>query len=552
MNHGSPQDPRPTAVAHRVVGRFALYDAIASGGMATVHFGRMIGAVGFSKTVAIKRLHPHLATNPEFVRMLADEARLAARVQHPNVVATLDVVLAGEEVLIVLEYVHGESLWHLLTASVKRGLRVPPNVLSSILINTLHGLHAAHEACDEHGAALGLVHRDVSPQNILVGTDGIARVLDFGVAKATGRLQSTHDGQLKGKLAYMAPEQVQGRDVDRRTDVYAAAVVLWGGLVGRRLVEGQSEGEVIAKVVQGGFPAPSVFAAGLSRELDAVVTRGLAADPAQRFQSAREMAVALDAVCPPASAFDVAEWVKSVAAEALALRTARVREMESRSDVRVSQQPDGPPRVVQSGYDPTQSGVVAGTMTRTFDAPGPFPIAPPAKLPVHPIVQGQPPSPQPSGPMPQPSGPMRMPMPMQARPPSGPAPVAAPPRAPESAARLVVTAVVTILVTTILVVAGYYAYTTRAVARHAAPPPPTAPATTTPPVADPTIATAPAPPATSAPPAAVTPAPATATGAVAPRGNAKGRTGGGKPKPNCDSPFYVDSEGIKQIRPECM
>jgi eukaryotic-like serine/threonine-protein kinase len=537
VNHGTPQDPRPTAVAHRVVGRFALYDAIASGGMATVHFGRMIGAVGFNKTVAIKRLHPHLAANPEFVRMLADEARLAARVQHPNVVATLDVVLADEEVLIVLEYVHGESLWHLLTASAKLGLRVPPNVVSSIMLNALHGLHAAHEACDEHGAALDLVHRDVSPQNILVGIDGIARVLDFGVAKAAGRLQSTHDGQLKGKLAYMAPEQVQGRAVDRRTDVYAAAVVLWGALVGRRLVEGQSEAEVIAKVMQGGFPPPGAVAPGLSRQLDAVVMRGLAPNPAERFFSARDMAVALEAACPPASPFDVAEWVKSIAAEALALRTARVREMESRSDVRVSQQPDGP-RVVQSGYDPTQSGVVAGS-TRTFNAPAPFPVAMPA--------------PAASVPMPRQAA---LPMP----PPSGASVgLAAPAPPPDPGTRLIVTAVVTVLLTTCLVVAGYYVYMRRAVARHdaAVAPTTTATATTPPPAADPAIATAPpAQPSPVASPLAPSPAPAAnnpaapTTGAATPRGTAKGRSG--KPKANCDSPFYVDSEGIKQIRPECM
>lgn len=154
MSHGHPSHPAPPArpgPTHRVVGRFALYDVIASGGMATVHFGRMMGAVGFSKTVAIKRLHPHLAQNPEFVRMLVDEARLAARVQHPNVVATLDVVLADGEVLIVLDYVHGESMWHLLSASAKRGLRVPPSIVSAVVINALHGLHAAHEAKNERG-----------------------------------------------------------------------------------------------------------------------------------------------------------------------------------------------------------------------------------------------------------------------------------------------------------------------------------------------------------------------------------------------------------------
>src|SRR5262249_20973889 len=150
---------------------------------------------------------------------------------------------------------------------------------------------------------------------------------DFGVAKAGGRLQSTHGGQLKGKLAYMAPEQVNGQDVDRRTDVYATAAMLWGSLTGQRLVQGNHEGELIARVLQGAFSPPSSVVPGIHQELDAVVMRGLAYQPSDRFQSAREMALALEAACPPASPFEVAEWVKAMGAEALALRSARVREM---------------------------------------------------------------------------------------------------------------------------------------------------------------------------------------------------------------------------------
>jgi len=201
----------PSEKAVRVVGRYALYAEIAAGGMATVHFGRLLGPVGFSRTVAIKRLHPQFAKDPEFVSMFLDEARLAARIRHPNVVPTLDVVATQGELFLVMDYVQGESLSRLIRAARERGHRIPPRIVSSILTGALHGLHAAHEAKNERGEPLNIVHRDISPQNVLVGSDGVPRVLDFGVAKAAGRVQTTREGQLKGKLAYMAPEQIGGQ-----------------------------------------------------------------------------------------------------------------------------------------------------------------------------------------------------------------------------------------------------------------------------------------------------------------------------------------------------
>src|ERR1700733_10414333 len=213
--------------APRVVGRYVLYGAIASGGMATVHFGRLVGPAGFARPVAIKRLHAQFARDPEFVKMFMDEARLAARVSHPNVVQTLDLVEATDEVFLVMDYVRGLALASLARTVRATGARIPPNIAIGILVGVLEGLHAAHEAKDDMGERLDLVHRDVSPQNVLVGTDGVASLLDFGVAKASGRAQSTRDGQVKGKVAYMVPEQVQGQPLTRRTDIFAASVVLW-------------------------------------------------------------------------------------------------------------------------------------------------------------------------------------------------------------------------------------------------------------------------------------------------------------------------------------
>jgi serine/threonine-protein kinase len=198
------------------------------------------------------------------------------------------------------------------------------------MVGALHGLHAAHEAKSDHGEPLGIVHRDVSPHNILVGTDGVARVLDFGVAKAVGRLQTTREGQLKGKLAYMAPEQVRG-EVSRRTDVYAAAVVLWEALAGKRLFAGENEAQVIDRVIRGCDVPPSQHTPGLRRSLDLVTMRGLRVDPAERFETARDMARALEDAIPLATASRIGDWVEAMAKETLEERSARIAGIESDS-----------------------------------------------------------------------------------------------------------------------------------------------------------------------------------------------------------------------------
>jgi serine/threonine-protein kinase len=313
------------------VGRYLVFAEIAAGGMATVHLGRLIGSAGFARTVAIKRLHPTFAKDPDFVSMFTDEARLAARIRHPNVAATLDVVSADGELFLVMEYIDGESLFQLLRRLAKRKEVVPVPIAVATAIGALHGLHAAHEATTEQGEPLEVVHRDVSPQNIIVGTDGVARVLDFGVAKAVGRLQTTREGEVKGKCAYMAPEQLAGQGVDRRVDVYAASVVLWETLTGHRLFVGDSTAEVVGQVLGAVVEAPSRYAQGIPHALDAVVMRGLCRDPALRFATALEMARALERAIPLPTPRDIGEWVVRVAAEALELRHARVQEMERAS-----------------------------------------------------------------------------------------------------------------------------------------------------------------------------------------------------------------------------
>ena len=307
---------------------YAMHGAIAAGGMATVHVGRLLGPKGFARRVAIKRLHPQLAANDDIASMFAAEARLSARVVHANVVPVLDVVSADGELLLVMEYVHGESLSRLLSNARKVGTPVPIPIVVTVLADVLHGLHAAHEATGEDGAPLRLIHRDVSPQNILVGADGVTRVVDFGIAKAVGQGTITRDGPLRGKIPYMAPEQLLRRAIDRRVDVYAAGVVLWEALAGRRLFEGDDEPTLFGKVLEEPVLPPSRYNEAVSGELDGITARAINRDPDQRFPDARTMALALEASVTRAPSSAVADWVTTGAAASLAERQAKIDAME--------------------------------------------------------------------------------------------------------------------------------------------------------------------------------------------------------------------------------
>lgn len=321
--------PKPA----RTIGRYAIFAEIASGGMASVHIGRLMGPVGFSRTVAIKRLHPQFARDPEFVTMFLDEARLAARIRHPNVASTLDVVATQGELFLVMEYIQGESLAQLLKITNEAGKTVPHDIVRTIMSGVLHGLHAAHEANSERGEPLGIVHRDVSPQNILVGTDGIARLLDFGIAKAASRAHVTRDRHIKGKLSYMAPEQIQNTEIDRRVDVYAAAVVTWEMLTGKRLFLAESESGTLARVLTTSVVPPSAESRTVSFKLDQVVLRGLKRAREGRYATAREMALALESSGRLATASAVGEWVEQTAHAALAARAADIAAVEQIEEV---------------------------------------------------------------------------------------------------------------------------------------------------------------------------------------------------------------------------
>lgn len=308
------------------LGSHQLLVALASGGMATLYVARKLGAAGFERLVAIKRVHPHLLVDAEFREMFRDEARVCSVIRHPNVVSLLDVVDAEGELFLVLDYVESLSLSELLRAARERGRALPPAVVARVVADTLAGLHAAHEAVDLRGQHLEVVHRDVSPQNILVGVDGTSRLIDFGIARAASRMTVTDSGVLKGKLRYMSPEQVLRKPLDRRADIFAAGVVLFEALTGRRLVAGEDEGDMALALLLGGFEAPSAFVAGLAPDVDALVAKALARERDERFAHASELQEALERAIPPASPREVGRIVEELGADLLGARRKALRD----------------------------------------------------------------------------------------------------------------------------------------------------------------------------------------------------------------------------------
>jgi serine/threonine-protein kinase len=273
--------------------RYEIIAQIASGGMGTVYLARLEGVGGFQRLCAIKLMHPHLAQDPQFVAMLLDEARLAARIHHPNAVSIIDVCESDRGYYLVMEYVEGFTLEDILChpdldakSRMRLGLRV--------LHDGATGLHAAHELKDHDGQPFGLVHRDVSPQNILVGVDGIGRITDFGVARAAARITSSRPGMIKGKPSYMAPEQARGEEMDRRTDTFALGIILWEILTGEQLFYSEAgEAAMLVRVMYDEVRKPSERNPSVPAELDAIAMKALDRKPAERFQTARQFAETL-------------------------------------------------------------------------------------------------------------------------------------------------------------------------------------------------------------------------------------------------------------------
>ncbi|MBI5509889.1 MAG: protein kinase [Deltaproteobacteria bacterium] len=303
------------------LGKYEILTEIGAGGMATVYLARQRGPQSFEKLVVVKTIHPHLAKQEHFVNMFLDEARIAAQINHPNVIQVYDLGIENDTYFIVMEYLQGEPLNSVLETSITRSTPLPPQYGARIVARVAEGLHAAHELTSMTGDVLDVVHRDVTPGNIIVNYDGRVKVVDFGVAKARGRLTQTEGGQLKGKLSYMSPEQIEGDRVDRRSDIFAAGVVLWEVLAVRRLFRHSSEAAVLAAIFSKRPKPPSHFRPSVPAALDAIALRALEKDPANRYQTAREMQIELDAASAPhATDPDLSRWMDTLFADRASAR----------------------------------------------------------------------------------------------------------------------------------------------------------------------------------------------------------------------------------------
>jgi serine/threonine-protein kinase len=305
--------------------RYDLLVKIASGGMGTVYLGRRHGEHGFSRLVAIKRAHTHLLEDPSARAMFLAEARISAAIRNAHVVSVQDVDADGEDIQLVMDYVEGGPL----SALLNRG-PLPRPIALRILLDACIGLHAAHTQRDASGELLGIVHRDVSPHNILVGAeDGMARITDFGIAKlAQPGTPLTRSGVVRGKVGYFAPEYARGAKADMRSDMFSLGVVVWETLVGRRLFTGTNEAEMLLRVIQEEAPPPSLFDEALA-PYDDVLAKCLARDPDARFESVERFAAALEDVARRdgiATHAEVADRVRQTLGPELDARRARVAE----------------------------------------------------------------------------------------------------------------------------------------------------------------------------------------------------------------------------------
>jgi serine/threonine-protein kinase len=273
---------------------YTLVARLGQGGMAEIYLAVHHGLSGFRKLIVVKRLLPHMADRPEVVEMFLDEARLAARLSHPNVVATTKIGTSGGHYFLAMDFIDGLPLSQVLIRARDQGGRLAPEVVAKIVSDALAGLHYAHDARDFDGAPLGVVHRDVSPHNLMVGYDGITKVLDFGIAKASLQEHATRTGLIKGKFAYIAPEQATGDDLDRRADVWSVGVVLWEALAGRRLFKGKTEVGTLQETLTKPVPSLLELHQDTPRELAEICDRALQRDADDRYPSALAMKQAID------------------------------------------------------------------------------------------------------------------------------------------------------------------------------------------------------------------------------------------------------------------
>ncbi len=347
------------------IGSYQVLLELASGGMGKVYLARTLGPGGVERLVAIKRAHEHLRRASDVISdRFLDEARIAAHVHHSNVVGMHQAGCDEDGYYLVLDYVEGESLNGLLRAAEDRGQRVPPQIVLRILCDALTGLHAAHEACDAQGRSLGILHRDVSTQNLLVGRDGVTRLTDFGVAKSALSRVVTDENYVQGKLGYMSPEYLRREPVSRAMDIYAMGVTAWTALAGEAPWSGAAEAQLLHSILLQGVPSLTTQAPELGARLAAVIDRACHLDPAQRFQTAREMLDALeeaaDTIGGLARHVEVAEFVEALVGPELAKRWQLIQSRRDALDAsdagRPAESADDVPRAERAAGSASDTG----------------------------------------------------------------------------------------------------------------------------------------------------------------------------------------------------
>ncbi len=345
------------------IGRYELRFELASGGMGSVYLARLDGTAGFEKLVALKRIHPHLARDADCIEMFLDEAKIASRITHPNVCSVFDFGQVDGEYYIAMEYLVGEPLARLFTrvAKIQAQRRSPllPLRMARIIADACEGLHAAHELKDSNGDLLNVVHRDVSPRNLFITYDGAVQLVDFGVASARERLHKTSTGDVKGTIAYMAPEQLKAGTIDRRIDTWALGAALWEALAVKRLFKRDTTANTMFALLYEDIAAPSKFRPQIPKELDDIALKALARDPDERWQSAREMGQALrrflskqDELIGPA---ELSEWMTELFPQGQA-RKNQLMELARMQRAPVLSIP------VADEFDMTQAATLAGTL----------------------------------------------------------------------------------------------------------------------------------------------------------------------------------------------
>ncbi|MBI3182475.1 MAG: serine/threonine protein kinase [Myxococcales bacterium] len=283
--------PRRDAVRF---GKYTLVDRIAVGGMAEIFLARQAGLEGFEKTIVIKRIRPHLSKQASFVKMFLNEAKLAAQLNHPNIVQIYDLGKIGESYFIAMEYIFGRDMRRVIPKADSMGIPFPMVYALKIASSVCEGLYYAHQKVDMYGNPLNIVHRDVTPENIFVSFDGTVKVLDFGIAKAANQIEQTRAGEIKGKLSYMSPEQCMGKPLDCRSDLFSLGVVLYEWITGFKLFTGESEVAILKSITEGKIYAPSYFKADIPEAVEAILMKSLDKDRDRRYQTAWDMQYDID------------------------------------------------------------------------------------------------------------------------------------------------------------------------------------------------------------------------------------------------------------------